>query len=183
MHGATIKIIFLLCLFIFFCMFWATVPIIRRNDCIYVTLSTCYSVWMTVWYTKKNCASGWLYLQQLYEIFPHNICNIIVSGLTLILLTWRIWWDPNNASKWQMGFNSAFKGLSLVMSQQRVCFCMLSLFIHSFLLACAECNDSLPFSGVSSIPLCYIPFPSTLFHQLVSHPPSLHLANCFFVCL
>ena len=31
--------------------------------------------------------------------------------LTLILLTWRIWWASNNASKWQMGFNSAFKVL------------------------------------------------------------------------
>ena len=31
--------------------------------------------------------------------------------LTLILLTWRLWWAPNNASKWQMGFNSAFKKL------------------------------------------------------------------------
>jgi len=31
--------------------------------------------------------------------------------VTLILLTWRIWWAPNNASKWQMGFNSAFKGV------------------------------------------------------------------------
>jgi hypothetical protein len=31
--------------------------------------------------------------------------------LTLTLLTWRIWWAPTNASKWQMGFNSAFKGL------------------------------------------------------------------------
>jgi len=31
--------------------------------------------------------------------------------LTLILLTWKIRWAPNNASKWQMGFNSAFKGL------------------------------------------------------------------------
>jgi len=31
--------------------------------------------------------------------------------LTLILLTWRIWWAPNNASKWQMEFNSEFKGL------------------------------------------------------------------------
>jgi len=30
--------------------------------------------------------------------------------LTLILLTWRIWWALNNASSWQMGFNSAFKG-------------------------------------------------------------------------
>ena len=33
------------------------------------------------------------------------------TQLTLILLTWRIWWAPNNASRWQMGFNSAFKGL------------------------------------------------------------------------
>ena len=33
--------------------------------------------------------------------------------LTLILLTWRIGWVPNNASKWQMGFNLAFKGLKI----------------------------------------------------------------------
>ena len=34
-------------------------------------------------------------------------------SLTLILLTCRIWWVLNNASRWQMGFNSAFKGLRL----------------------------------------------------------------------
>ena len=36
------------------------------------------------------------------------------SGVTLtfILLTWRIWWAPTSASKWQMGFNSAFNGLN-----------------------------------------------------------------------
>ena len=33
-------------------------------------------------------------------------------GLTLILLTWRIWRAPNNANKWQMGFNSAFNPLN-----------------------------------------------------------------------
>jgi len=27
------------------------------------------------------------------------------------LPTWRIWWAPNNAREWQVGFNSAFKGL------------------------------------------------------------------------
>ena len=57
---------------------------------------------------------------------------------------------------------------------------------HSFTfipLACAECDDSLPLSGASSIPLCYITFPSTLFHQLVFHHPSLHLAIYFLVCL
>ena len=33
-----------------------------------------------------------------------------VNGwLTLILLKWRIWLAPNSASRWQMGFNSAFK--------------------------------------------------------------------------
>jgi len=51
------------------------------------------------------------------------------------------------------------------------------IFIRSFIpLAHAEHVDSLPFSGASSIPLCYISFPSTLFHQLVFHPTSLHLA-------
>jgi hypothetical protein len=33
--------------------------------------------------------------------------------LILILLTWTIWGAPTNASKWRMGFNSAFKGLKL----------------------------------------------------------------------
>jgi hypothetical protein len=36
--------------------------------------------------------------------------------LTLILLTWRIWWARNNASKWQMGFNSVFKGVNIAYS-------------------------------------------------------------------
>ena len=66
-------------------------PFIRRNRCVCVTLGTCYSVWMTVWYagaythtcfswwrahscpkhaeidrykyTKKNCAPRWFYLR------------------------------------------------------------------------------------------------------------------------
>jgi len=42
--------------------------------------------------------------QTLFLIGQH------VSTLTLILLTWRIWWAPKNASKWQKGFNSVFKG-------------------------------------------------------------------------
>ena len=39
--------------------------------------------------------------------------NSAFKGLTLILLTWTIWRIPTNASKWQMGFNSAFKGLNV----------------------------------------------------------------------
>ena len=32
-----------------------------------------------------------------------------ILGLTLTLLTWTIWRAPTNASKWRMGFSSAFK--------------------------------------------------------------------------
>jgi hypothetical protein len=42
-----------------------------------------------------------------------DISSLRVNDLTLILLTWRKW-RANNASKWQMGFNSAFKGLKVV---------------------------------------------------------------------
>jgi hypothetical protein len=34
--------------------------------------------------------------------------------LTLILLTWTKWWASASASKWRMGFNSAFKGLNKI---------------------------------------------------------------------
>ena len=35
----------------------------------------------------------------------------LIQRLTLILLTWTIWRARTNASKWWMGFNSAFEGL------------------------------------------------------------------------
>jgi len=55
---------------------------------------------------------------------------------------------------------------------------------HSFIpLACAECDDSMLFSGTSSIPLCYVLFLATLLHQLFFCPLSPHLAIYFFVYL
>ena len=55
---------------------------------------------------------------------------------------------------------------------------------HSFIpLACAECDNSLPFSGASSIPLCYVLFSATFLHQLFFHPLSPNLAICFLVYL
>ena len=55
---------------------------------------------------------------------------------------------------------------------------------HSFIpLACAECDDSLPFSGASSIPLCYVLFPATVLYQPFFHPLSPHLAIYFLVYL
>jgi len=38
----------------------------------------------------------------------------VIPNLTLFLLTWIIWCVPNNANKWQMGYNSAFKGLTKI---------------------------------------------------------------------
>jgi hypothetical protein len=62
--------------------------------------------------------------------------------------------------------------------------CVHIIFIHSFIpLACAEFDDSLPFSGTSSIPLTYILFSVTLLHQLLFNPHSLHLAIYFLVLL
>jgi hypothetical protein len=47
--------------------------------------------------------------------------------------------------------------------------------LDSFIpLAYAECDNSLPFSGASSIPLCYIIFPATLLRPVFFHPTSLH---------
>ena len=55
---------------------------------------------------------------------------------------------------------------------------------NSFIpLACAECDDSLPFSGASSIPLCYVLFPATILYQPFFHPLSPHLAIYFLVYL
>jgi len=38
--------------------------------------------------------------------------------LTLKPLTLKVWWAPNNASRWQMGFNSAFKVLMLILGKK-----------------------------------------------------------------
>ena len=56
-------------------------------------------------------------------------------------------------------------------------------FITFIPLARAECDDSLPFSGASSIPLCHVLFPATLLDQLFFHPLSPHLAIYFLVYL
>jgi hypothetical protein len=62
------------------------------------------------------------WLKCIFCIISHCITPVSISGLslTLYLLTWRIWWAPNNASKGQVGFNSAFKGLN--MWSERFCF-------------------------------------------------------------
>jgi len=81
---------------------------------------------------------------------------------------WLNYWKQQQSRTWLAGMHRTY-------------LCFWESFIHS--IACAKCDDSLPFSGASLIPLCYIPFPSTLFDQLVFHPSSLHLAIYFLVYL
>ena len=45
--------------------------------------------------------------------FNHFVSLTTCTVLTLNLLTTTIVAPPSNASNWQMGFNSAFKGLNL----------------------------------------------------------------------
>ena len=52
--------------------------------------------------------------------------SVTTGILTLTLLTWRIWWAPNNASRWQMLFNSAFKGLRVKFFKLICFFCLIS---------------------------------------------------------
>ena len=76
----------------------------------------------------------------------HNTCTALrlrtTDALTLNLLTTTIVAPPSNASKWQMGFNSAFKGLiptsvhngERYLASCRLAHACLISFIHSFIL-------------------------------------------------
>ena len=60
-----------------------------------------------------------------------------------------------------------------------------ALYIHQSInpLAWTECGGSLPISGASSIPPYHTLFSATPLRQPLFHPPSLHPAIYFLVCL
>ena len=77
-----------------------------RRDCFTFTCN--YPIYIT-------CSVHTLWFVYRDEYFarnrPANYCKWTSFCVELNLsLTWRIWWAPNNASKWQMGFNSALRG-------------------------------------------------------------------------
>jgi hypothetical protein len=75
-----------------------------------ITRPESYQLWCVVVCDLETSRRGAPYIY----IYIYDISSLRVNNLTLILLTWRKWWAPNNASKWQMGFNLVFKGLILV---------------------------------------------------------------------
>jgi hypothetical protein len=69
-------------------------------------------VWI-LWNQSSAFASSSVCIKSLQWRSHSDVLSSIWSFLlTLILLTWRIWWAPNNTSKWQMRFNSACKGIN-----------------------------------------------------------------------
>jgi len=64
---------------------------------------------------RNSCSVSWYTLRNvsLSAPFRHREGEALWLSLrlTLILLTWRIWWAANNVSRWQMVFNSAYKEL------------------------------------------------------------------------
>ena len=79
-------------------------------------------IWRPKWVQKK-LFFGNEYIYVIYNLITTSDCAILhtvsnyrikflhkPSRSTPILLTCRIWWAPNNANKWPMRFNSAFKG-------------------------------------------------------------------------
>jgi len=55
----------------------------------------------------ENLAKLWFELRTVQPLASFSAGRT----LTLTLLTWRIRRVPNNASRWQMGFNLSFKEL------------------------------------------------------------------------
>jgi len=94
---------------------------------------------LSLWLTYSTCKSA-----KRKERKPpqqkSNVCQLhsrVLVGmysvwdsflLTLCLLMWKIWWALNNASKGQVGFNSAFKVLNMVV---KFSWCSVFCIIHT----------------------------------------------------
>jgi len=73
-----------------------------------------------------------------------------------------------------MDWNVWFNSINIIKFKQH------RIYIHSFHW---HVQNSLPFSGASTIPLYYVLFLATLLCQLFFHPLSLHLSIYFLVYL
>jgi len=86
------------------CMFgWPSPLLMSLSDCRLLLLFLA----ITIDFYRLLSNSVWL----SHLLTPIIFTSFCITSLILILPTWRIWWAPNNANKWQMRFNSAFKGL------------------------------------------------------------------------
>jgi hypothetical protein len=79
-----------------------------------------FKFWNNKFYYKV--APGWLFLP--IHTAMYGSMNIkFIKAQNLILLMWKIGQVSNNASRWQMGFNLVFKGLSHLKLSRKVSKC------------------------------------------------------------
>jgi hypothetical protein len=91
---------------------WATPFWARSQNCEKRLLaSSCLSVYLTVRPHGTSPLPPDACSRNLIFVYFSKICRENSVSLTLILLTWRLRWGPNNASRWQIGFHKVFKVL------------------------------------------------------------------------
>ena len=109
--------------------------ILHLNPCFISNATVMYHFVVCIWTSPWWCHWEPCWLSENFANFHMKGKNIISgnfvlseSNLTLIQLTWRIWWAPNNASKWKMGFNLAFKGLIFPIDKKHFSFNLREIF-------------------------------------------------------
>jgi hypothetical protein len=109
-----------------FCLYWKRARSYQMPSFVPTMIHTVYSLVFCI-HGMESLPVGRIQWMMLFVCFITliwicsklmlaRICVCVYNewcycSLTLILLMWRIWWALDNASKWQMGFNSAFKWL------------------------------------------------------------------------
>jgi hypothetical protein len=110
---------------------------------------------------------------------------------------WRIWWAPNNASKWQMGFNSACKELMYTKSETRS---KINLTHHNNKIQFVKCRSQWPRglrrrSAAARLLRSWVPIPRVawifvccvlsgrgLCDELITRPVESYRLWCVVVC-
>ena len=125
-----------------------------------------------IWMTVQGCVKNMLSLCMPWKAYRGST-DITPPILSL-----------STRSSWVVLFISHPQDTTAVPTEQEALWAPQPAWTLSLIaLAFAECDNSLPFSGPSSIPLCYVLFPATLLHQLFIHSLSPHLAIYFLVYL
>jgi hypothetical protein len=89
-------------------------PLLLEDECLLYTFTSAQVLQMVT--SPKHCSTKTSY-EHFTAPLAHSKHKTVLANfiLTLILLTTTIVAPPSNACKWQMGFNSAFIGLSQIM--------------------------------------------------------------------
>jgi len=118
----------------------------------------------------KQLLNTWLTYSSAVPTAERSMLPVKVLYLTLNPLTWKIWWAPNNPSRWQMGFNSACKGL------RRIWKLRIKLAVWAVFIVWQNLSFCLPLFSLFSF---FGFFLSSFFHSFLSISYYLSISNFF----